>query len=549
MKPHDVRREKIVIASLAILAFLSSAAVSRFVLEDTPHVADEVVYLFQARMLSSGRLYLGGGLPSITDYYFVYDDGLKRWGKYPPGWPLVLSLGVLAGMPWIVNPIIHAVNLLLIYLVGKQLYGSRTGAAAAVLVLISPFMLFMGANMMSHTLSLFLTLSIAYWGLRARESGKNMHAFFSGLSWGMLVATRFYTGVLFGSAVWLSVMALKKGLSQTEKRSLTAIVLSLAAAALPVTLMLYYNAALTGNPLLLPYTEYIIHEYPDQPTCDDIGFGEDRGCPFGGSWIIDGQKVKGHNIQTALLNLLLNVKLLSSQLFGWPFTSFWLIILLLYLRKNSRQDLCLIAYSMLLVLGYSLFWNTGLGYGPRYYYDASGFLVLLSARGLLAAYGDLKNRKLLKAALRCLGKKQKTSAAKAAAFIVVTTMLMMLAWSIASAFMPLAVEYGNDYQSNSSKVDLQAYGNLKNLGVTDAAVIVPDLYWGSGFLNNDLDLKNNVLFFREGGFNGSLSLNNTPYGSRVCLAYRQKPGGYDLLPCEKAVALTSDYPQSTCPLS
>ena len=79
------------------LAALATAAVSYFAFERLPHLEDEVAYLFQARTMALGRLTVDS--PANPDAFwtpFVLDHRGQRFGKYPPGWPAFLALGVFA---------------------------------------------------------------------------------------------------------------------------------------------------------------------------------------------------------------------------------------------------------------------------------------------------------------------------------------------------------------------------------------------------------------------------------------------------------------------
>ena len=53
-------------------------------------------------------------------------------------------------------------------------------------------------------------------------------------------------------------------------------------------------------------------------------------------------------------------------------------------RARAGDWLCA-AVSLSLVLGYVAYWADGIMYGPRYFYEASGCLALLTARGVLIA--------------------------------------------------------------------------------------------------------------------------------------------------------------------
>ena len=79
-------------------------------------------------------------------------------GIFPNGWPAVLALGVLAGAPWSVDPLLAG----LVVAIGGSLalrWGGRAGAIlAAPLLALSPQAVLLGASRMSHTLCALLVL-------------------------------------------------------------------------------------------------------------------------------------------------------------------------------------------------------------------------------------------------------------------------------------------------------------------------------------------------------------------------------------------------------
>ncbi|MGA7670946.1 MAG: hypothetical protein WBW04_11040, partial [Nitrolancea sp.] len=81
---------------ICLISFLASAWVSTNVFDRLPHVEDDVAFLFQAKTIASGHLL---ATPPQSPIFFqipfvIIRDG--HWfGKYPPGYPMVLAIGVL----------------------------------------------------------------------------------------------------------------------------------------------------------------------------------------------------------------------------------------------------------------------------------------------------------------------------------------------------------------------------------------------------------------------------------------------------------------------
>jgi hypothetical protein len=111
------RHYKTAVLAIAFLLFVAAAYIATHVLERIPHVQDSITYLFQAQLLAKGKLW--ANVPAMPDFFaqefLTVRNG--RWsGQYPPGFPAVLAAGVLLGQPWLVNPILAALTMILLTL-------------------------------------------------------------------------------------------------------------------------------------------------------------------------------------------------------------------------------------------------------------------------------------------------------------------------------------------------------------------------------------------------------------------------------------------------
>jgi hypothetical protein len=144
-----------------LLAFMMLAAtifIAVDVLEGIPHVQDSVTFLFQSQLMSGGQLTAEPpALPDFFEQEFLTVWNGRWFGQYPPGWVLLLAIGVLLKMSWLINPVLAALTLVLIYKLGALLSGRKTGLLAAVLGLYSPYYLLMSGSMMVHPAELFWT--------------------------------------------------------------------------------------------------------------------------------------------------------------------------------------------------------------------------------------------------------------------------------------------------------------------------------------------------------------------------------------------------------
>ena len=126
---------------------------------------------------------------------FVLDYGGNRFGKYTPGWPLLLAIGVALGQPWLVNALLAALAVALTYRLGREIYDPATGLVAALLTAISPTFLLLSGSLMSHTASLFWGVLLIYALWRLTRHVQARWALLGGIALGMLIITRPLTAV------------------------------------------------------------------------------------------------------------------------------------------------------------------------------------------------------------------------------------------------------------------------------------------------------------------------------------------------------------------
>jgi 4-amino-4-deoxy-L-arabinose transferase-like glycosyltransferase len=374
-----VKRTEFLAVILAILGSLSSAWVSHSVYEGLPHLEDEFAFLWQAEVMAEGRIKLPSPFEARSHLVpFVVDYEGYRFGKYPPGWPAALSLGVRLGAPCVVNALLAGFSIWLIYRLGSKVAGEGAGLLAVVLSLTSPMFLMLSGSLLSHTLSLFLTCAFALAWLElfpfknVDDGDKRIPAWvlvlILGMSLGLLAITRPLTAVGVGLPfIALGIVRFIRG-NRAERKQLVSIgFLSL----LLVTLLPLWNVAMTGDPTLNPYTLW--WEY------DRIGFGPGVGVTE-----------NGHSLFLAWWNLRWSLRTGVHDLFGWPYISWIFLPFGLMALRKKWEGWLLFSIFPALILSYMAYWVGSWLYGPRYYFEALPGLVVVSAMGILWLGGWLK---------------------------------------------------------------------------------------------------------------------------------------------------------------
>ncbi|MFN2179892.1 MAG: ArnT family glycosyltransferase [Candidatus Promineifilaceae bacterium] len=385
----------VLIAALAIFGITLWFAVDE--LERVPHVQDSITFLFQAQTLAQGALWAPQPPQpeAFKQEFLTVADG-KWFGQYPPGYPLVLAVGVLLGAPWLVNPLLAVMSSVLLIKLGMLLYRPSTGLLAGGLALLSPFFLFLSGSLMVHAAELFWTLlAIVCWTMALRAPFRLRWALFAGSAMGMLLLTRQITAAAIGIS-YMTLLLPAEARAQQDGAHHHASIRRMGrqtavavAAVLPfVMLLLSYQRALTGS----PWQDPRLLERP----FDHPGFGPDIGesenafklatfeSGLALTWYTDpDQPPRGHSLARGLYNTQQNLEALASGLFGWyPSIALAFCWIPFLLARPRRYDWLLLALLATIMAVYVSYWTTGIMFGPRYYYAALPALLLLTARGI-----------------------------------------------------------------------------------------------------------------------------------------------------------------------
>ncbi len=335
------------------LVILTLVAINQFVLLDFPNSGDEYAYLYQAATLAEGRLWNPAPVPaaSFRFNYIVHADG-RAYSSFPIGWPLLLALAIRAGIPtWIVSPILGAVTLWLVVVLGSRLYTAWVGVLAAALTAASPFFLFNAASYFSHTFCGALLLGAACLAAR-RDRSPAWVPLGIGFLIGWAVLTRYLTGTVGAIPILLLLLRDRTALLRT----MALVVLG----GLPwVLVLLWYNDAITGSPWTLTTL----------PTTVSL-------------WFRSGFALRGADI--------LSTHLLRHALWTPPLLIAAYVFYLVTAGKETRRG----ALDWMLVIMAAILYfyveRGGNQYGPRFHYEVFPFLVLFVTANLFReeAYAD-----------------------------------------------------------------------------------------------------------------------------------------------------------------
>jgi hypothetical protein len=327
---------------------LSLAAINQFVLLGFPNSGDEYVYLYQARTLAAGRLWNSPIEPAeVFAFNYIVQEPGRAFGSFPAGWPLALAAAIRLGLPaWLVNPMLGALTLSLVWQLGTRLYGASVGVSAAALVAVSPFFLFNGGSYFSHTFCGALVLGAAC--LAAREDRTPAWVpLAAGLLVGWAILSRYFTGVV--CAVPIVYWLLRPGTRRLQTAALFAL------GGLPWVLTLaWYNTAMSGSPWQLTTTALT------------------KSLWFADSYLLRGPDILATHVLRHLV---------------WTPPAL-LAAYVLYLRWAPPDTRRGWLDWMLVLMAATLFFYRERGgnqYGPRFHYEAFLFMVVFVAGNLFAS--------------------------------------------------------------------------------------------------------------------------------------------------------------------
>jgi hypothetical protein len=344
-----VQNSRICVFITVSLSFTASVVVADRALLHFPNSSDEYAYLYQARTMGSGKLWeRGHDLPEFFYFNHIAQKDSISVGRFPPGWPLLLSVAYFTGIPaHLINPILGLITLLVFYSFASRFYNRQVALWSLIALALSSFYIFNAASYFSHTSCALFTLVFVYGTYLHLDTGKKGYALMAGLCLGLVAITRYYTAVLVFVPFFVYL------LYRLRLRAVPVFIL-LGIGSLPcIAFLFWYNNAITGNPLV-PVTMWA---YADESLGFVRGHSVAKGFEHVGRWIL--------------------------MFFYWCSASVLVLYGVAMCRKLAHrkewstrpEDYIFI----LLMVGYFFYYQIGGNqYGPRFLFEAFPFVVLMS---------------------------------------------------------------------------------------------------------------------------------------------------------------------------
>lgn len=345
---------------IIVLSLILTNLISLLYFDHLPQ-GDAVVTLFQAKIFASGRLW--STTPPFPEFFLseMVWSGAKWFSMVQKGHAIWLAPFCLFRIPWLLGPLLGGCSLLLFFFFAKNGFGGQTAREASVLLLFSPFFLFVSASHLNQNSSLFfIMLSLLFASFSLKKD-----------RWSYPLLAGIFAGIAFLSrstvTVFLPGLILMFGCYAKHRRS--ALLLFLAGLLPTFSLQFLLNTIYTGSPFRFAYALHV------QSHLHAVGFGQGKGMPT--------YSIPGHTPLKALINLCYNGFAFSLHLFGWPLLSLLFIPLAFRRWKRDPWEVFSIAVLFCSILFFSLYWFHGISpMGPKYYFEICPLLVLLTARGI-----------------------------------------------------------------------------------------------------------------------------------------------------------------------
>jgi hypothetical protein len=345
---------------LFLLGALIPLLINISIFQCMPHYVDEINYLFQAKIFAGFRL--TADVPPLGQFFHDKNiiQGDHGWYiQHPPGWPAVMAPGYLAGVPWLVNPLLGGLITALVYILGRAVADERVGRLAGVLALLSPYLWLMNAGMLAHTSCALFVLAFLVCAVKSREKRPVLLSSLAGLCLGLAACIRPYSALLCSLPVaFLFMRDILKRNPFCIRRSVS-LLLFLSPL---IGLLLYYNYSTTGHPLVFGYT--LLHG-----DLQDLGFG----------------KRLNYYIYTPLEGLrttFYQFNTISRTLFLWPAPSLIPALALFTFHRPRGKDWLLLSIFLALPFGYLFYFYTGDIFNPRFLFEGAGVIIVITATGI-----------------------------------------------------------------------------------------------------------------------------------------------------------------------
>ena len=348
-------------AAVAGIAFVLSAGFSWYCFSRQPILTDEFSQLFQASVLLDGRL--SARSETLSEFFNTAQTAVVngRWfSEFPIGGPVLLAFARIIRAEWLLGPALAALAVMTLFAWVRRSHGEMAARVTTLLFALSPFVLFMSASRMNHSMALAAQL-LALYGLSRWDAASGKSALFPaatiGAGLGALSTFRPYDAALLALPIGVFQLARLR----VDRSKVPSLIVQVSVGLLFVGALLGVNALTTGNPLVFGYD--VLNGPSHRP-----GFhANPMGRPF--------TPVVGLSLVSVYLTSL-NVALLETAVPALVFVCATLVLL----ARPTRWDFLHVGIIAVTLAGYAAYWFNGQFVGPRFLFPAVPSFLLFIAR-------------------------------------------------------------------------------------------------------------------------------------------------------------------------
>ena len=366
-----------IVGGLAITAAALSIGYVEHYLKGGPRIIDATSYYLEARSMARGWLAfpVPSPLASFQGRFLVGPPGASELGViFPPGYPAVLAIGFLAGVPLLIGPAIAAGLVWVTHALAREVTDRDDVALlAATLSTVSAVLRYHTADTMSHG---WCALLYALATLAALRSNSRWWIV-GGIATGWLFASRPVSG--------LALLVLLGAILARKRAAWTRFFVALIPGLL---LLVLHQHAVTGQWFVSSQRLYY-HLADGPPGCFTYGFGPNVGCRFEHGEYVQAVMPQGYGWVEALRTTWARLHAHQRDAANLQPLVVFLVAGVVGIARNRRLWIPTIGVAAI-VLAYLPFYYDGSypGGGVRLYVDALPLEHILIAQGffLLGAW-------------------------------------------------------------------------------------------------------------------------------------------------------------------
>jgi len=376
--------EKYSFVIFPIFIFIFTQYVWHDVFSGIPHVQDEINFKYLATVILDGSL-TSPLHPHYEFFRFLYIIPTESgtYSIYDIGYPILLAPFLYFKVPFLLNPLLSSFSIYFLGRIVQELYDRRTASLSMMLGSFSLFLSSMGGTWMSHSLCAFLTLGSVLFAIKSLKKDFVRNTVISALFISALMFSRPQNALFVLLSVVLFYALFAGGRNFIKSMMISGSIIFLFFLLFNYTHYIFSGSVLTGK--------HSVYWNISEPVDGCMRLGLGNGCRH--ATLIDLPE-EGLTFTHAVYTTYLRLNQLVYGMFFHPLMFLFISIMFLFRTDvgEFKKDMFILFCFLVIFFTYFFFYFDGNVYGPRYYYEASFFLVILASRGIMLFFNKLKTK-------------------------------------------------------------------------------------------------------------------------------------------------------------